>query len=1177
MSRDILDSIINDFDPEKFARFFREKNRSAFAPRKEELLHYDDEDFKSGLKLGEIAFTDAKLIVCAFHASKQLSERSGKKAQYEKAKKILRSHPKYSAGIFIFYDTNGNFRFSLIYDIPHGNKRDWSNFRRFTYFVSADPEVTNKTFLKQIGESDFSSLEKIKEAFSVEKVTEEFYADIANWYFWAVQQSKFPKDVEAEENGRNIAVIRLITRMIFIWFMREKSLVPKHLFKDKSISAMLKEISPESSSYYQAILQNLFFATLSTKKDERKFRSEIRGYKGYNLDFGNQNVFRFQELFKNQEKLKNYFGEIPFLNGGLFECLDDKPNGIYIDGFTAVKKNQPNVPNFLFISVEQKVDLNTVYGTKSKTYKVRGLLDILSSYNFTIDENSPDDQDIALDPELLGRVFENLLASFNPETSTTAREATGSYYTPREIVNYMVNESLKAYFKTHLSAISDLDKKIVQLFSTGSEENPFEKSESKKIVDLIESVKIVDPAVGSGAFPMGALNKLVFILNKVDPRNELWKQAQLAAADAIPDSRIKQDTKNRIEEFFKGKNADYGRKLYLIQKCIYGVDIQQIAVEIAKLRFFISLLVDEKIDKQKDNWGIEPLPNLDFKIMQGNSLLEEYEGVKLFDEKLIASIDFDKQELIELIKQKQSELQKEYLELHAKNKLTKIKQIELNEELKKIDKQLKGLNKEDNKTEKAAELFDAQNEAKQKREMLKRLHKEFFETNEKETKNKLKKQIEKMEWELIEATLKEQNKTSELKKLEQFKRSNTKPFFLWKLHFSDVFENGGFDVVIANPPYIDAETMVKEQPVLRQKYSELYSTAKGNWDIYIPFLELGQTILTNTGIASFITPSKWFAIGYGKEIRKKLIGNIERIANCNSVKVFEAGNSPVITIFGRKSQTKEVKVDKFDCNYSIEHSLDIGRQFLADNLGLALSDFLSIVLNIRKQPKIISDYYVAENPCSVSEAYEIKKILKDLSSYKDSGQPYFRFVNTGTIDPFFSLWGKKNTTYLKSKYYNPIVNKLIFHKLFPKRYEQTIKPKLIISGMRHFESFFDENGQYIAGKSTEILLGGNEFSLKIALGILNSKLISFYIKQAYSVLGIDGGINFTTNLIESLPIPELNTIDIQKSFIEIVDQILEKKKDNPETDTGDLEREIDKMVYKLYGLTKEEIALVEAV
>jgi len=590
MSRVILEDIIADFSPDNFVRFFREKSNK-FAPRQESVAQHNDGDFKDGKKLGEITFAEAgQLAVFTFQVSQPLSERSGKKAQYEKGKKILKER-QYDAGIFIFYDAKGNFRFSLIYANYLGKRRDWSVFRRFTYFVSR--EFTNKTFLQRIGDGDFSSLEKIKDAFSVEKVTKEFYEDIANWYFWAVQQSTFPKDAEAEKDGRNIAVIRLITRIIFIWFMREQGLVPKDLFEEKSISAMLKGISPESSTYYQAILQNLFFATLSTKKDERKFRSEIRGHKGYNPDFDNQNVFRFQELFKNPEKLKEYFGEMPFLNGGLFECLDDKPNGIYIDGFTDVKKNQPDVPNILFFSGERKADFNAAYGTKSTNYKVRGLLNILSSFNFTIDENSPDDQDIALDPELLGRVFENLLASFNPETSTTARKATGSYYTPREIVDYMVSESLKAYFKTHLSVIEDLDKKINQLFLTGSEENPFTSSESKKIVELIEGVRIVDPAVGSGAFPMGALNKLVFILNKADRGNELWKQAQLTAADAIPDSRIKQDTKNRIEEFFKGKNADYWRKLYLIQKCIYGVDKQQIAVEIAKLRFFISLLVDE--------------------------------------------------------------------------------------------------------------------------------------------------------------------------------------------------------------------------------------------------------------------------------------------------------------------------------------------------------------------------------------------------------------------------------------------------------------------------------------------------------------------------------------------------------------------------------------------------------
>ena len=301
------------------------------------------------------------MTVFTLRANQPLSERSGKKAQYEKGKKILKER-QYDAGIFIFYDDKGNFRFSLIYANYLGKRRDWSVFRRFTYFVSK--EFTNKTFLQRIGDGDFSSLEKIKDAFSVEKVTKEFYQDIANWYFWAVQSVSFPKDAEGE-NSRNIAVIRLITRMIFIWFMREQGLVPKNLFEEKVFSQCLKMFLPKAQPITKQFCK-IYFCHVKHQKDERKFRSEIRGYKGYNPDFGNQNVFRFQELFKNPDKLIDFFGEIPFLNGGLFECLDDKPNGFYIDGFTAVKKNQPNVPNFLFLSREQKTDLNTAYGTKKQ-------------------------------------------------------------------------------------------------------------------------------------------------------------------------------------------------------------------------------------------------------------------------------------------------------------------------------------------------------------------------------------------------------------------------------------------------------------------------------------------------------------------------------------------------------------------------------------------------------------------------------------------------------------------------------------------------------------------------------------------------------------------------------------------------------------------------------------------
>ena len=302
MSKEQLQEIIENFDTDKLTNFFRNKN-NIFVPKKESLMQYNDSDFENSLQLGEMNFGYAEhLIVCAFKSIEPLTERSGKKKQYEKGREILKNLSA-DAGIFIFYSQNGNFRFSLIYTNYLGKKRDWNNYRRLTYLVSKN--FTNKTFLRRIGEEDFSSLENIKCAFSTEKINNDFYQEIANWYFWAAQESQFPKDAEAEENGRNISVIRLITRLIFIWFMRERELIPTALFEEQNIKKMLKNLSPEESSYYKAILQNLFFATLSTKQNERKYASESRFNRGWNQDYGNQYVFRYQELFKTSNAIKN--------------------------------------------------------------------------------------------------------------------------------------------------------------------------------------------------------------------------------------------------------------------------------------------------------------------------------------------------------------------------------------------------------------------------------------------------------------------------------------------------------------------------------------------------------------------------------------------------------------------------------------------------------------------------------------------------------------------------------------------------------------------------------------------------------------------------------------------------------------------------------------------------------
>jgi len=876
MANPTLEHLIKDFSTDGVIRFFRERS-TKFATKKERLDDYNDASFKAGFKLGEIKFDEIEeLIICAFLCDNSLSERSGKKAQYEKAKQVLKNRIS-DAGIFIFYDTDGNFRFSLVYTNYLGKKKDWSTFKRFTYFVNK--ESTNKTFLQRIGNGDFSTLGKIQEAFSVEKVTKEFYENISYWYFWAVKKCSFPKDAEAEENGRNISVIRLITRIIFVWFMRERKLIRKELFDKETIDKLLIDTSNDSSSYYQAILQNLFFATLSTKQEDRQFRSELRGSKGFNPDHGNPYVFRFQDYFIDPKKVRELFVDIPFLNGGLFDCLDDSEKSIYIDGFSEIKKNQAMVPNVLFFGKETRVDLSGDLGPQQKNCMVKGLINLLSEFNFTIDENTTDDKDVALDPELLGRVFENLLASFNPETSTTARKATGSYYTPREIVDYMVDESLKGYFSTHLTDIEEIDNKLGKLFSQDTDENPFTVAESKNIVNLIESVRVVDPAVGSGAFPMGILNRLVFLLHKVDPDNGFWKQEQLNAVEQISDPRIKQETRTRIEAYFE-KNDNYGRKLFLIQKCIYGVDIQQIAVEISKLRFFISLLVDEDIDKTKENWGIEPLPNLDFKIMQGNSLISEFLGVSFdIEEKQETgqiSIGFsdEKHKLIKEFEDKKIEYQNESDKTQKRKLLQEIDNsiIELFEWIVKQQKE---------------SYFNSI-------ELIKRKY--SFIPNVNNRNELINKETEKINVHFgfnIESAEKQLREFTGIMK--------TRPFFPWQLYFAEVFtEKNGFDIIITNPPYIGQKgNKEKFQEIAKAKFGKEFHQRR--MDMFYFFIHLALNLAHEESQIAFITTNYYITATYADKLRKDLFlrATIRELINFNELKIFESalGQHNMISIF----------------------------------------------------------------------------------------------------------------------------------------------------------------------------------------------------------------------------------------------------------------------------------------
>ncbi|PMP76176.1 MAG: type II restriction endonuclease, partial [Sulfurihydrogenibium sp.] len=429
-------------------------------------------------------------------------------------------------------------------------------------------------------------------AFSEKELTEEFYKEIQNWYAWALKHAKFPSGMP-EEN-----LLRLLTRMIFVWFLKEMKLIPEEIFDEKKLQEIVKDFG-NSDNYYNAILQNLFFATLNRPIEERQFATQ-GSFLENRKHFGVKNLYRYEDKLKiTKEEFIKLFEETPFVNGGLFECLDK--DNLYIDGFSRNEEKRAKLPDFLFFSEEREEDLSHFYGDKKKSKeKVKGLINILKEYNFTADESSPIDIEVSLDPELLGHIFESLLATISPDTGETVRKITGSYYTPKEIVDFMVEESVLEYLKTNTNITEDKLRQIVSY----QEEVELSDQEKEEIVRAIDQIKIIDPAVGSGAFPMGILHKLVYILSKIDKDNKIWKKLQTEKAEEEVKIILQEEKKEVREELFKELNEsfdeslnypDYARKLYLIQNSIYGVDIQPIAIQITKLRFFLSLIIDQKV------------------------------------------------------------------------------------------------------------------------------------------------------------------------------------------------------------------------------------------------------------------------------------------------------------------------------------------------------------------------------------------------------------------------------------------------------------------------------------------------------------------------------------------------------------------------------------------------------
>lgn len=671
-----------------------------------------------------------------------------------------------------------------------------------------------------------------RDSISTELLTKRFYREVANWYFWARGQARFPKDAPLDAEGKPaLPLIRLLTRLLFCWFLREKTnpatgetLLPDELFDEPRIRELLHDASPAAGTYYLAILQNLFFATLNTRMDPptgpttRRFVEETDRHESD--DHMVHHFWRHAKLLRDGAAFERLFRRIPFLNGGLFECLDERvkrgrstfTTEVRIDGFSELARNQPHLPNFLFFGPTQRdVDLSAAYGDSGRSHEtVRPLLEIFRHYKFTLTENTPLDEEVALDPDLLGHVFENLLAAFNPETGTIARKATGSFYTPDIVVDWMVDQALLVHLEEQLLAAiptaPEVTDRLRDLLAWKEElGHTFSDPEVDALIDAIHILRALDPACGSGAFPMGLLQKLVMVLRKLDPGNQRWRARNLADAEAISSAPAREAALVAIERAFAHDNDDYGRKLYLIERCLFGVDIQPIATQIAKLRFFLSLVVDQAIDPREDNYGILPLPNLETKLVAANTLLDLQRG----------QLDLD---------------------MHG---------------------------------------------TQEKQDKLERVRHEYFTARSYQQKKELKARDAALREELADALAASgECSAADARRLADWNPYNqnaSAPFFDpgWMFGLSRQRGFNGFDLVIGNPPYVRQEELKamlvtdsrgRERP-LKEALKENYACYTGTADLYVYFFERSFRLLRTGGVLSFICSNKFFRSGYGERLR----------------------------------------------------------------------------------------------------------------------------------------------------------------------------------------------------------------------------------------------------------------------------------------------------------------------
>ena len=826
-------------------------------------------------------------------------------------------------------------------------------------------------------------------------------------------------------------------------------------------------------------------------------------------------------MLQSPDTFLQHLKHVPFVNGGLFDCLDTfeatGDGGVRIDCFSDNKtvRQKLHVPAKLFFD------------------KTRGLFPLFAHYKFTVEENTPIEQEVALDPELLGQIFENLLGTYNPETQSTARKATGSYYTPRQIVEHMVDEALSAYLlqnvKPYDGDTQSLEERLREdLLAYESQGNIDEDAhhlihdtEIQPLIQAIDALKVIDPAVGSGAFAMGILNKLVLILRKLDPQNQNWKQRQLQQAENIPDVQSRESAKQAIEAVFSKANHynDYGRKLYLIQNGLYGIDIQPIAVTIAKLRFFISLII-EQIPNQNpdDNYGIRPLPNLETKFVAANTLI----GLKE-----VKTSEFQQRlakDEIQVLRQKIHQLRTDHFSAATRPAKREVAE------------------KEEACRQALIEALLAQHNA-WKTHQQNRISQEVAQLPKQAARQKLREQRQK------EYTVREKKLTASVEEAQKI--ANWNPYN--QNAVADFFEpawmfgiHHGFHIVIGNPPYGAKIPKVE----LKKIKATLQDTQNSNSAAL--FIDYGKNqLMKSDGILAFIVPKSllysktWQSLAFALTEKAAVLIDVERAF-------------------------KNVLLEQVVFVYSSQSKNDFytARKFIGDT-------FTQTTQISRSCPKMFEAWICDVSSHEIRLGLKINQIGMRLSEISKSmrGLSVQKFLSpTGEI----KVIGGRNI----SRYGIDGIKGFTCRDTLDSTHgkiQALLKPKIISQNIvtaKKINATVDKNGDILGVDTVEnTFLTNPNFSLNFIAALFNSTLVNWYAHRFIFCSALMT-MHFDNYYIGKIPIPFVQSEE-QQSIIELVDGVLSAKQENPKLNSDDVERKIDKLVYELYGLTDEDIAIVE--